>query len=86
MIWLWLFLYLVVGLFVVMARAIRLTDSEAIDVLFAIVGWPVTFVSYPIFRYKRWRREAARQARISACVENGHYGAEYARRVLHWKG
>lgn len=60
--------------------------SETLTALLNTVLWPAGVVAqgivWPIYR---WRRERARQARLTAKVESGEYAVEHARN-LGWKG
>jgi hypothetical protein len=78
-----------VWLLVGLAIIVNLLDRrELVDFLGIVAGialWPVVLVSRAVEWRRRRRREADRQARITAKVVSGEYTTEWARR-LGWKG
>lgn len=77
--------WLLLGLLTVQVLRPDLGD-ETLDALANMVLWPLGIVMYKlVWPIYRWRRERARQARITAKVESGAYDVEHARN-LGWKG
>ena len=83
----WMLVYIAVGALIVILRAVNQgAMRDATDLLSAVFAWPVTLASYPPYRFKRWRNERARQARITADVASGETDATWARESLRWRG
>jgi hypothetical protein len=85
MITLGLLVWLLVGFVVVAALSTRTEVAETAAAFAAITLWPLVLIAQVVQLRRRHRREAERQARITAKVRSGEYTIEQARR-LHWRG